>query len=116
MKIVGPAKQIRIFLGDSDMWHGQPLSSAIVHLAHDKGMAGATVIHGLEGFGASTRIHTSRIMRLTEDLPVIVEIIDKAERIADFLPLLDEMVNEGLVTVQDVEIVRYIGNPEEKKR
>lgn len=113
MKIVGPAKQIRIFLGDSDMWHGQPLSSAIVHLAHDKGMAGATVIHGLEGFGASTRIHTSRIMRLTEDLPVIVEIIDKAERINDFLPLLDDMVNEGLVTVQDVEIVRYIGKPKD---
>lgn len=116
MKIVGPAKQIRIFMGDSDMWHGQPLSSAIVHLAHDKGMAGATVVHGLEGFGASTRIHTSRIMRLTEDLPVIVEIIDKAERINEFLPLLDEMVHEGLVTVQDVEIVRYIGNPNEKKR
>ena len=115
MKIEGPAKKIRIYLGDSDQWHGQPLSSAIVQCAHDQGMAGATVLHGTEGYGASTRIHTTRILRLMEDLPVVVEIVDKSERIHDFLPLLDDMVSEGLVTVQDVEIVRYVGNPKPQK-
>lgn len=111
MKIEGPAKQIRIYIGDSDQWHGQSLYSAIVQRAHDQGLAGATVLHGLEGYGATSRIHTARILRLSTDLPVVVEIIDRPERINDFLPVLDEMVTEGLVTVQDVEVLRYIGNP-----
>jgi PII-like signaling protein len=116
MKIAGPAKQLRIYIGDSDQWHGQALYTAIVQRAHDQGLAGATVLHGMEGYGATTRIHTARILRLAEDLPVVIDIIDIPERIDDFLPVLDEMVTEGLVTVQDVEVVRYIGNPKPPAR
>jgi PII-like signaling protein len=111
MKIEGPAKQVRIYIGDSDLWHGKPLYAAIVQRAHDLGLAGATVLHGLEGFGATTRIHTARILRLTQDLPIVIDIIDKEERITAFLPVLGEMVTEGLVTLQDIEVVRYVGNP-----
>ena len=116
MKIEGPAKQLRIYIGDSDQWHGHALYTAIVQRAHDMGLAGATVLHGVEGYGATTRIHTARILRLAEDLPVVIDIIDKPERIDNFLPVLNEMVTEGLVTVHDVEIVRYIGNPVPPKR
>jgi len=115
MKIEGPAKQLRIYIGDSDQWHGQSLYTAIVQRAHDQGLAGATVLHGVEGYGATTRIHTARILRLAEDLPVVIDIIDREERINDFLPVLDEMVTEGLVIVQDVEVIRYIGNPKPPK-
>lgn len=107
MKIKGSGKLVRIFIGESDQWHQVPLYSAIVKRAREEGMAGATVIQGTEGFGAHSRIHTTRILRLSEDLPVIVEIIDKPERIEKILPVLDEMVAEGLVTVQDVEIAVY---------
>lgn len=115
MKIEGLAKQIRIYIGDSDQWHGQALYSAIVQRAHDQGLAGATVLHGVEGYGATTRIHTARILRLAEDLPVVIDIVDKAERIDAFLSVLDEMVTEGMVIVQDVEVIRYIGNPKPPK-
>jgi len=111
MKIEGPAKQLRIYIGDSDRWHGQPLYTAIVHRAHKEGLAGATVLHGVEGYGATSRIHTARILRLSEDLPVIIDIVDKEERINAFLPILDEMVTEGLVILHDVEVIRYIGKP-----
>jgi len=115
MKIEGPAKLIRIYIGDSDHWHGQSLYSAIVQRAREQGLAGATVLHGVEGYGATSRIHTARILRLSEDLPVVIDIIDTPERVADFLPVLDEMVTEGLVTLQDVEVLRYIGNPKPPK-
>ena len=110
MKIEGPAKQLRIYIGDSDQWHGKPLYSAIVQRAHDMGLAGATVLHGLESYGATSRIHTNRILDLTEDLPIVIDIIDSEERINSFLPVLDEMVHEGLVIVQDVQVVRYVAN------
>ena len=112
MKIDGPAKHLRIYIGDSDQWHGKPLYSAIVQRAHDQGLAGATVVHGLEGFGATSRIHTARILRLAEDLPVVIDIVDREDRIAAFIPMLEEMVTDGLITVQDVEVLRYIGNPQ----
>ncbi len=110
MQIIGAAKIIRIYIGDSDRWHGKPLYAAIVQRAHDMGMAGATVLHGLEGFGATSRIHTSRLLDLAQDLPVVIDIVDKPERIAAFLPTLEEMVGEGLITVTDTEVVHYKGN------
>ena len=107
MKIAGPGKLLRIYIGESDHWHGQALYTAIVERARKVGLAGATVTRGIEGFGANSRIHTASILRLSEDLPIKIEIVDLNERVEAFLPLLDEMVTEGLVIVQDVEIVKY---------
>src|SRR5215470_4552853 len=108
MKIEGPGKLVRIYVGEADHWHGQALYNAIVELARKEGLAGATVTRGIEGFGANSRIHTASILRLSEDLPIKIEIIDTEDRIATFLPLLDGMVTEGLITVQDCEIVKYV--------
>jgi PII-like signaling protein len=110
MKIEGDGRLLRIFIGESDRWHGRPLYDAIVERVRAEGLAGATVIRGIEGFGADSRLHTSRILRLSEDLPVVVEIVDTAERIDMVLPLLDEMVGEGMVTVEDVRIIAYRGS------
>ncbi|MDI6816583.1 MAG: DUF190 domain-containing protein [Actinomycetota bacterium] len=107
MKITGPGKLLRIFISESDHWNHEPLYTAIVRRAHDEGLAGATVIRGIESFGAHSRIHTMRILRLSEELPVIIEIVDGEERINAFLPILDEMVDEGLVTIENVEILKY---------
>ncbi len=107
MKIEGPAKAVRIFIGESDQWHGKPLYTAIVERIRQEGLAGATVLHGVEGFGAHSRIHTARILRLSEDLPVVIEVIDIEERINRILPILDEMVSEGLITIQDTRIIKY---------
>ena len=106
-RIEGQGKLLRIFIGESDTWHGKPLYEAIVRRVRQEGLAGATVIRGIEGFGASSRIHTARILRLSEDLPLVIEIIDGEDRINAFLPLLDEMITEGLVTVEKVEVVTY---------
>jgi len=107
VKIEGKGKLLRIYVGESDTWHGKPLYQAIVERVRAEGLAGATVIRGIEGFGADSRIHTSRILRLSEDLPVLIEIADTTERIDRIVPLLDEMVTEGLVTVENVEIIAY---------
>ena len=112
MKIEGPAKHLRIYIGDSDQWHGKPLYSAIVQRAHDQGLAGATVAHGLEGYGATSRIHTARILQLAEDLPVVIDIVDREDRVTAFIPILEEMVTDGLITIHDVEVLRYVGNPQ----
>ena len=106
-KVHGEGKLVRIFIGESDRWHGKPLYQAIVERVREQGLAGATVIRGIEGFGADSHLHTSRILRLSEDLPVVVEIVDEAERIDAILPLLDEMVEEGMVTVERVHVVSY---------
>ncbi|MCC6485038.1 MAG: DUF190 domain-containing protein [Armatimonadetes bacterium] len=111
MKIVGTAKAVRIYIGDSDTWRGRPLHTAIVEMARKEGLAGATVIKGFEGFGAHSHLHTANILRLSEDLPVLVEIVDIEERIRAFLPQLDGMVNEGLITIEDVEVVKYVADP-----
>src|SRR5207244_7347648 len=108
MKIEGPGKLVRIYIGEADNWHGQALYNAIVERARKEGLAGATVTRGIEGFGANSRIHTASILRLSEDLPIKIEIVDLVDRIARFLPLLDDMVTEGLITVQDCEIVKYV--------
>ena len=107
MKIEGDGRLLRIFVGEADTWHGRPLYQAIVERVREEGLAGATVLRGIEGFGAHSRIHTSRILRLSEDLPVVIEIVDTAERIDRVRPLLDEMVREGMVTVERVEVVAY---------
>src|SRR5438552_19113227 len=108
MKIEGPGKLVRIYIGEADNWHGQALYNAIVERARKEGLAGATVTRGFEGFGANSRIHTTSILRLSEDLPVKIEIIDIVERIDAFLPLLDEMVTEGLITLRDCESIKYV--------
>jgi hypothetical protein len=106
-RLEGEGKLVRIFIGESDTWHGKPLYSAIVQRVREEGLAGATVVRGIEGFGADSHLHTSRILRLSEDLPIVVEIVDTEEHINRVLPLLDEMVTEGMVTVESVHIVSY---------
>lgn len=98
---------LRIFVGESDTWHGRPLYEAIVRRAREEGLAGATVLRGIEGFGAHSRIHTSRILRLSEDLPVVIEIVDEPERVEAVLPALDEMIGEGLITLERVRVIAY---------
>ena len=107
MKIEGEGKLLRVFVGESDRWHGKPLYQAIVQRVREEGLAGATVIRGIEGFGADSHLHTSRILRLSEDLPVVIELVDTAENIDRVLPLLDEMVEEGMVTVEPVHVISY---------
>lgn len=107
MKIEGPGKLLRIFVGEADRWQGRPLSEAIVLMLREEGLAGATVLRGVEGFGATSRIHTAHVLRLSEDLPMVIEVVDREERIRSILPRLEEMVEEGLVCLADVEIVMY---------
>jgi PII-like signaling protein len=109
MKLSGAALRLSIFVGQDDRWHHKPLFTEIVHRAHRAGLAGASVLHGIEGYGASSRIHTSRLLSLSEDLPVLVIIVDAEEKIRAFLPQLDELVSEGLVIVDPVEVIRYVG-------
>lgn len=107
MKIEGEGQLLRVFVGEGDHWHGRPLYEAIVLKAREQGLAGATVLRGVMGFGADSRLHTAKVLRLSEDLPIVIEIADKPERIAAFLPELDEMVGEGMITVQNVHILAY---------
>jgi len=110
MKIEGEGQILRIFIGESDRWNGQPLYEAIVRKARAAGVAGATVLRGLEGFGAHSRLHTAKLLCLSSDLPIVVEIVDKAERIAQFLPELDRMVDEGMITLEKVHVLAYRHN------
>jgi PII-like signaling protein len=98
---------VRVFIGESDQWHHQPLSTALVERLRREGFAGATVLHGVAGFGARSVLHTASILRLSEDLPVVVEIIDTEEQIERLKPILDEMIGEGLVTIEKVHVLRY---------
>ena len=101
------AELLRVFIGESDRYEGKPLYEAIVQAARARGMAGATVLRGVMGFGAHSRMHTAKVLRLSEDLPMVVEIVDKPERIAQFLPELDAMIDEGLVTHERVRVIAY---------
>jgi len=107
MKLEGEGKLLRLFIGESDTWHGKPLYQAIVERVRKEGLAGATVLRGIEGFGTDSRLHTSRILRLSEDLPVVIEIVDIPEQIDRVVPILDEMVGEGMLTLERVQIVTY---------
>jgi PII-like signaling protein len=109
MKLHGPALRLTVFVGEDDQWHHRPLYHEIVRRAHDAGLAGASVLRGIEGYGASSRIHTTRLLSLSQDLPVAVLIVDAEERIRAFLPQLDELVTEGLVIIDPVEVIRYVG-------
>jgi PII-like signaling protein len=111
MKLQGPAVRLTIMLGESDQWRRRPVFTEIVHRAHRAGLAGATVLRGIESFGATSRIHTTRLLSLSEDLPVVVLIIDTEEKVRAFLPQLDELVGEGLVIIDEVEVIRYVGRP-----
>src|ERR1051326_8089348 len=110
MKIPEHGKLLRVFIGESDRWHRQPLYEAIVLKARELGLAGATVLRGPMGFGANSRLHTAKILRLSADLPVVIEIVDTEEKINALLPCLDEMVLEGLVTIEDVKVLKYRAN------
>jgi hypothetical protein len=111
MKLAGPAVRLTIFIGENDHWHHKPLYTEIVHRAHQAGLAGASVLRGIEGYGASSRIHTSRILSLSEDLPLAIIIVDTEDNITAFLPQIDELVAEGLVIMDQVEVIRYVGRP-----
>ncbi|MET7930981.1 DUF190 domain-containing protein [Streptomyces sp. NPDC005349] len=108
-RLTGTALRVTIFIGENDVWHHKPLYSEIVHRAHKAGLAGASVFRGVEGFGASSLVHTSRLLSLSEDLPVAIIIVDTEQRVRDFLPQLDELVAEGLVILDDCEVIRYVG-------
>jgi len=103
----GEQSLVRVIIGESDTWKHQPLASAIVERLRKEGFAGATVFHGVAGFGAHSVLHTASILRLSQDLPVLIEIVDTEEHIQRLLPILDEMVAEGLVTIEKVRVVRY---------
>src|SRR5216117_352717 len=110
MKLEGEALLLRIFIGESDKWHGKPVYEAIVLKARELHLAGATVLRGPMGFGANSRLHTTKILRLSEDLPFIIEIVDSEEKINAFIPYLDEMVTEGLITLEKVHVIKYRAN------
>ncbi len=107
MKLPSEAELLRIFIGEADKFEGKPLYEVIANLAHQKGMAGATVIRGLMGFGAHSSMHTAKILRLSEDLPIIIEIVDEPEKIEALLPELDKMISEGLVTLEKIRVIAY---------
>ena len=110
MKLEGEGTLLRIYLGELDKFGHQPLYEAIVLKARELGLAGATVLRGPMGFGAHSRMHTAKVLRLSEDLPVLIEIVDQEERIKAFLPELDKMIGDGLVTLEKVHIIRYRGD------
>ncbi len=115
MKIEGRGLRACIYIGETHKHDGMPLYSAIVHLLHERGIAGATVLRGIEGFGRSSRIHTTRILRLSDDLPVLILVVDEEAKIRAVLPELDEMVKDGLITLEPVEGVAYRSRESKKK-
>ena len=115
MKIPEEGKLLRIFIGEQDKWNHQPLHEAIVNLARKEGLAGATAIKGFLGFGCKSHLHTTKLLRLSEDLPIIIEIVDSEEKIQKFLPHLDEMVKEGLMTLEKATVVMYRADSSNKK-
>jgi PII-like signaling protein len=113
MKTEANAKLVTIYVNSTDQWHGRPLYSAIVSKCQELGIAGATVLRCVEGYGAGKRLHTSRLLELSENLPVLIEVIDLAERIEPFLQAIGDMIGEGLTTVSDVHILRFRSKPDQ---
>jgi PII-like signaling protein len=107
MHLPHKATLLRIFIGESDRWNHQPLYEALVLRAREMHLAGATVLRGPMGFGKSSRLHTAKILRLSMDLPLVIEIVDSEEKIESFLPILDEMLQGGLVTLEQVRVIDY---------
>ncbi len=104
------ARLLRIFIGESDTHDGRPLYQAIVEVLRRQGLAGATVLRGIEGFGKSSRLHTAHILRLSEDLPIVIECVDTGDKIENVLPQLDNMIGDGLITLEKVEVRIYRAN------
>lgn len=107
MKISEEGILLRVFVGESDQWGGRPLYEAIVLKARELQMAGATVLKGSMGYGAASRLHTAKVLRLSEDLPMVIEIVDSREKIDRLLPLIDEMLTDGLVTIERAQVIWY---------
>jgi len=107
MKLPESGLLLRIYIGESDRHSGVPLYEAIVNRARELNLAGATVLKGIMGFGADSRIHTTKILRLSEDLPIVVEIVDTQSNINSLMPFLDEHVKEGLITIEEVKVIKY---------
>ena len=111
MRLEGHQKRLTIFVGESDHHGHTPLATEIVQRAHRAGLAGASVFRGVEGYGASNHIHTTRILSLSDDLPIAIVIVDTEEAIQRFVPELDELITEGLVILDEVEVIKYVGRP-----
>jgi uncharacterized protein len=111
MKIPADGKLLRIFIGEQDKWRSLPLYEAIVLEARKRQMAGATVLKGCMGFGCKSHMHTAKLLRLSEDLPMVIEIVDSEDKINNFIPILDEMVTEGLITLEKVNVIMYRHDP-----
>jgi hypothetical protein len=107
MKLFEEGVLLRIFIGERDTFGGRPLHQQIVKKAKELELAGATVIRGIMGFGARSRVHTSKLLRLSQDMPLVIEIVDSADYIKQLLPYLDEMMTEGLVTIEKVKVIKY---------
>jgi PII-like signaling protein len=107
VRLSGPAKLLRIHVGESDRYHGRPLHLALVELFRTRGIAGATVLRGVEGYGAHAVVHAARILELSSDLPMVVEVIDEEARIREILPEVRAMVRDGLITLETVEVIAY---------
>ena len=107
MKLEGTGLLVRIYLGESDQWHGRPLYQAILERLRERKLAGATVLRGIEGFGAKQHLHSTRILSLSQDLPILIEVVDTEEKIRAVLPELDEMLADGLMTLEKVEVIAY---------
>jgi hypothetical protein len=109
MELPRDAMLLRVFIGEADEWRDKPLYEQIVLKAREKKLAGATVLRGPMGFGKSSHLHTAKILRLSMDLPIVIEIVDSEEKIRDFMPVLDEMISGGLVTLERVQAIVYRG-------
>jgi hypothetical protein len=109
MRRTGRGLRLTIFVDVDDIWHHKPLYHEIVHRAHQAGLAGATVLRGIEGYGAGSAIHTSRILSLAEDLPAVVVIVDTEDKVREFLPSLDDLVTEGMAVLDEVDVITYVG-------
>ncbi|WP_299922128.1 DUF190 domain-containing protein [uncultured Nocardioides sp.] len=114
MEIDAPAVRLTIMVGESDQFHGRPVYTEVVHRAHRAGLAGASVFRGIEGFGRSHHVHTTRLLSLSEDLPVLVVVVDAEDKVRAFLPGLEDLAIEGLVMIEPVEVVRYAGRDERR--
>jgi uncharacterized protein len=113
-KFEGERTLMRIHIGESDRWHGKPLYQAIVELCRHEGFCGVTVLRGVGGYGSSSRYHTDKILRLSQDLPVVIEVVEYAERIERLLPDLDQMVEGGLITLEKVRVILYRSSQKKK--
>ena len=113
MKLEGTGLLVRIYLGESDRWHGKPLYQAILRRLRERGLAGATVLRGIEGFGAKQHLHSTRILSLSEDLPILIEVVDEEAKVRAVLPELDGMLGDGLMTLEKIEVIAYRARPTE---